>query len=183
MMRMRVMVVGLLALAGAAAGGIAAMAPQPQSIGPVYTVAQVQMGLARHPREWIGRTVRVRGTSYLLWWEYASSAGASCASAACTWRVYRIGIVDDRLYSASIGVQSASLTRYGLNIQIPHPASNPIQAFVGRLPLFGRLFAASPQDMQLYEGLSGVFRIKILPAATTCVWPGSCDAAVLASSL
>jgi hypothetical protein len=36
---------------------------------PVYTVAQVQAGLADHPQVWVGRTVQVRGmTEPCLWW-------------------------------------------------------------------------------------------------------------------
>jgi hypothetical protein len=48
----------LLALALAAG----AVAVQSRTVtGPVYAVAQLQAGFARHPRTWIGRSVLVRG--------------------------------------------------------------------------------------------------------------------------
>jgi hypothetical protein len=42
--------------------GLAVMAIyRPPDRGPVYTVAQVQAGLADQPQDWVGRTVQVRG--------------------------------------------------------------------------------------------------------------------------
>ncbi len=51
-------VLGMVLLAGL----VAAVAGRPSSpAGPVYTVAQVQVGLQQHPIAWAGRTVGVRG--------------------------------------------------------------------------------------------------------------------------
>jgi hypothetical protein len=58
--------------------------------GTVYTVAQVDGGLAQHPRAWVGRTVTVRGTLAVAegqnwvngvvngtWWSGCPVAGCS----------------------------------------------------------------------------------------------------------
>src|SRR5437588_7823977 len=60
----------LLAVALAAGAVLVFVVHSPAAAGPVYTVAQVQAGLARHPQAWVGRTVLVRGTT--LGWVAAS---------------------------------------------------------------------------------------------------------------
>src|SRR3954453_7573392 len=70
----------LLALALAAG----AVAVQSRTVtGPVYTVAQLQAGLARHPRTWLGRSVLVRGKVYHVPVMWCSSRG--CQPQAQEW--------------------------------------------------------------------------------------------------
>jgi hypothetical protein len=62
MQRYRVLVALLgLALASSVLLAVAAGSQVPQ--GPMYSVAQVQAGLAHSPGSWLGRTVRVRGVA------------------------------------------------------------------------------------------------------------------------
>ena len=62
----RRMVVAILALVAlTATAGSAALAPRPADAERVYTVAQVNAGLARNPATWIGRVVRVRGRAII----------------------------------------------------------------------------------------------------------------------
>ena len=66
----------LLTLAVAAGTLPVFVVHNPAAAGPVYTVAQVQAGLARHPQAWVGRTVLVRGT-LLGWLAVSGPTGAS----------------------------------------------------------------------------------------------------------
>src|SRR3954451_25087299 len=66
----------LLALALTAVVAFVFVVHSRAAAGPVYTVTQVQAGLARHPQAWVGRTVLVRG-AMLVWLAVSGRTGAS----------------------------------------------------------------------------------------------------------
>jgi len=60
MLRKTWLVLGLLAGSGCVGLAVVSLTSSPSM--PVYTVAQVQAGLRRHPTAWTGRIVLIRGT-------------------------------------------------------------------------------------------------------------------------
>jgi len=60
MRRPLVIAAGLLVAALIVGGGGLALRPV-EPAGPIYTVADITVGLRRHPRQWVGRAVAVRG--------------------------------------------------------------------------------------------------------------------------
>lgn len=73
MKRLSLGVVGFVVIAGVVATLVARrVSPQ-----PIYTVAQVQAGLAHHPRAWTGRTIVIRGAIVAAYYG-PTSAGYQC---------------------------------------------------------------------------------------------------------
>src|SRR5690242_11482864 len=62
-MRRRVMVTLAAVVALTLAAGVAALTNR--GGGPVYTVAQINRGLAQHPAAWLGHVVSVRGKALI----------------------------------------------------------------------------------------------------------------------
>lgn len=103
--------------------------------GRVYTVADVERGVARDPAHWIGRTVLVRGqpVSYLLW---QAPDGVDM----------QIGLVD-----AGRGNNARPLSlRWG--------GPDPLLAFLRRLPMVGRFV---PRPQRPFWDMLAVYRIQI----------------------
>jgi hypothetical protein len=149
MMRYHPLQGGLLGLL--LAGGLTVAAPfgRPEQ-DPVYSVAQVQAGLAHQPDTWVGRTVRMRGVAGpCLGWAYGPCL---IPSPILTDAGARTGLV---------------LTRR---------RANPVQAFVHALPLVGRLV---PLEHAPRWGVLASYRVQIqaVPIAVCVYWP--CYEAVL----
>jgi hypothetical protein len=105
------------------AGGLAAVAcRRPLDTGPVYSVAQVQAGLADHPQAWVGRTVHLRAIAEPcpLWG--TPEGGLHCASAQPV-------LVD----------QTASLTA---SLALTWRPQGPLLALLRGVPLLGDLVPA-----------------------------------------
>lgn len=75
-MRRRVIVALVVLVALMSAAGVAAFKPGGEGAEPVYTVVQVNRGLAQHPASWLGRIVRVRGQAIIP----LNRAGPVCCS-------------------------------------------------------------------------------------------------------
>jgi hypothetical protein len=54
-----ILVVLLAAVVATGGAGLASLS-RGQDTGPIYSVSQVTIGLASHPRQWVGRTIRVQ---------------------------------------------------------------------------------------------------------------------------
>ncbi len=79
MKRPIVIAVGLLLAALLVAGSVAALLPEGTG-QPTYTVAEVTTGLRQHPRQWVGRTVAVRGVAIALYMVGSTGTGRVPAS-------------------------------------------------------------------------------------------------------
>lgn len=75
-MRRRVMIALVAVVVLASAAGVAAFTSRGEDAEPVYTVAQVNRGLAQNPAGWLGRIVRVRGKALIP----MNRAGPVCCS-------------------------------------------------------------------------------------------------------
>jgi hypothetical protein len=147
--------------------GAGAVAVQSQTVsGPVYTVAQLQAGFARHPRAWIGRSVLVRGNvSRFAVTTLCSSRG--CQPQAQEWLV----------------METPQVFRNGGQIWISHgpprglvlapgPTVRLIEALAS-LPLVGRYLSVRLRT-------NGVHHLRLVSAhGCPLMWPSSCVNAVL----
>jgi hypothetical protein len=112
--------------------------------GPVYTVAQVQAGLAHHPQAWVGRTVRMRGVAWrCLGWAYGPC-----------------------LIPSPILTDPGAYTGLGLTRR----TATPLLAFVHALPLVDRLV---PLEQASRWGVLASYRVQIraVPIAACVYWP------------
>jgi hypothetical protein len=137
MARSPLLLPGLLGLLLAAGLAVPAISWLPDH-APVYTVAQLQAHLARDPTALVGRTLRVRGI--------ANPAGCSTTDAQqgapCPDR-WRQGIVDPD------GVTLLPLTA---------GPSNPLLAFVRRVPVLGGL---APAPQAVHWGVLATYRVRL----------------------
>jgi hypothetical protein len=116
--------------------------------GAVYTVAQVQAGLADHPRAWLGWTVRVRGLVVPCQADTADPnlpPFQSCGG----WPL-------DLLDSGSPGT--------GAFLRLSWSTQNPLLAAVRRLPLVGRLLPAPAAPARTTLATYRV-RLRVAPSA------------------
>lgn len=116
---------------------------------PVYTLAAVERALARDPRAWVGRMVRVQGRVAIgRTWSPPDSI------------VTRLVLVDPG-YAAGV---------WPLDLQWGRP--DPWLAALRRLPLLGRL--VPPQ--RLHVGRLGIYRVRLCAPTG---WAAGCAGAVL----
>ena len=174
---------------------------------PVYTVAQVQAGLARDPSAWVGRTVLVRGEVDGGWFGFrllaarlGGMAGGAVTGvvrhiAAPPIRVGRVvtatispAIVPNPLRQRQQLVSLAALSLSDTEATVPTKrlpltlgAPNSILAWLRRLPLVG---PALPRPQLLDWGKSAVYRVLIQVApsqscgARVCYQAEALDATV-----
>lgn len=126
--------------------------------GSVYTVPQVQAGLSRSPQSWRGRTVLVSGVL----------GDNPCVAAPCHGAAYFI--VSQKALTTLTGGPSAIAQRQFIAARpllLRPPPSNPVRAFVQRIPLLGRL-----AERSLSGSSRPPFRVFLLHtpqcAAPTC---------------
>jgi hypothetical protein len=136
--------VALLGLALASSVLLAVAAGSQVPHGPVYSVAQVQAGLAHSPGSWVGRTVWVRGVAWhCLGWAYGPCL-----------------------------VRSALLSDPGVDggLAVATPPANSLLAFVHALPLVGRLV---PLKQAPRWGVLASYRVQIhaVPLVSCSYWP------------
>jgi hypothetical protein len=146
----------IVALLGLALIGWAVLRLQADQSAPVYTVAQVQRGLATQPHRWINRTVLVRGVfRYTM-----SDAGVidifhPPPYILVTYALYQPG-------PSRMGGVSGMPLVLKLAPHLAGPRANPLAALLQRVPwlqgLLGSPSASAP-----------VFRITLLaPSTGTC---------------
>jgi hypothetical protein len=189
-------VLGIALLAGFVAAVVAAVVGHHASsfAGPVYTVAQVQVGLQQHPIAWAGRTVGVRGMA----------AGVAFGS---TYELYMCGIrpgacrasvpahtvahlllvpngVDAGVTNVGMSEAGQKLTYYtsatnsvpGVAILVQPQRPNSLLTVLRRIPLIGSLV---PNEGQGSFQRSGIYWVHI-PTKRTCdIAAQLCDDAVL----
>src|SRR5438094_727841 len=173
-MRRRHVVVGLALLAVLAlvltVGLIAArLAP----VGRVYTVAEVQAGLANHPNAWIGRVVLVQGVFVNAdEWQSPSLIAEFCDSIS-NWCPLITPDGHD-IHLAQNG--TARQTRGAVLWQTPSPPGflllrshvvpNPLLAFLRTVP--GLAHLVPPAGRQVRGKVSHLLRIRLLPPNASC---------------
>ncbi len=164
-------VLGLVLVIGLSA----ATAPQSPT-GPVYTVAAVKAGLRLHPREWVGRTVLVKGrvAGSMSW-------GQSGRSVPIDWLYPPPGLnVRIRLVPVDLHGYPARIWPGPALWVAPHLAprsASPFLSALRRIPLVKRLFP-TPQPLDEAVTTPSVFRLTLLPRhGTSC--PGVCTDAML----
>ncbi len=184
-------VLGLALLAGL----VAAVAGRPFSpAGPVYTVAEVRAGLARHPAAWAGRTLLVRGVAVESSWAIRSTISGVYEFHLCDARSFGshpsfcplagpnrttvyLTLIDDSvqinpMYTPFILPQAKMIT---LNLAVQPITPNPLIALARRLPpLAGFL----PMQGQVPGGVSHLYRIHLQSAGSArCARPSSFECA------
>jgi len=179
-------VIAFLILALALAAGTTLAVHNPIAAGPIYTVTQVQSGLARHPQAWIGRTVLVRGT--ILGWAGTNGPGTAGASALpcfapcftppAGWPAPHLVLLEGTVTGAypdllTVVAQMRPHTLV-LHVSSPVPASPSPLTFLRSLPVVGSWI---PVPRQL------IYRVRLLPSSPT-VAPcrlalQACDDAIL----
>ncbi len=173
-------VVGMALLAGL----VAAVAGRPSSpAGPVYTVAQVLVGLTRQPAAWAGRTVLVRGTPVSSAWVTGptSGAGINCAPprprrfgslqpcslplVAPNGTALYLQLVDDsaRLYPMRPLPTPQQPNTWSLVVVVQPVVPNPLIVLARRLPLLTRFL---PAQRQVPSGVSRLYRIRLRPTSS-----------------
>jgi hypothetical protein len=152
----------LLALALAAG----AVAVQSRTVtGPVYTVAQLQAGFARHPRTWIGRSVLVRGNVRHVALRLCSSRG--CQPQTRQWFVMET----PQVFRSGGQVWISHGPPRGL-VLAPGPTVRLIDA-LAHLPLVGRYLSDRLRT-------NGVHHLRLVSThRCPLMWPSSCVNAVL----
>lgn len=191
-MRKRLVIVLLVIGAAGASGFIVFLVRPPAVDGHVYTVAQIQQGLAHDPRRWVGRTVLVRGRVVQASWMTAAPVrrlvgaqlhiecyrpGAGECAPPLLLRYQRPGTVTHLLLAGQT-------YPYGPVVYVSPPQTPPAIDLIRRVPLLGRLISA-PQSV--YWGPYVVYRLQILKKdAASCLrselawsWPSACDDAAL----
>ena len=152
--------------------GAGAVAVQSQTVsGPVYTVAQLQAGFARHPRAWIGRSVLVRGNvSRFAVTTLCSSRG--CQPQTQEWLVME---TPPQVFRSGGQIRISHGPPQGL-VLAPGPTVRLLDALV-HLPLVGRYLS----DHYLSDRLpNGVHHLRLVSARSCRLWwPSSCVNAVL----
>jgi hypothetical protein len=147
---------GLLGPASLATLWLAA-GPGHEQAGALYSVQEVQMGLAHDPDAWLGRTVWVRGIAAR---DSCRSLTPSLAGTTC--RDWRLGLFD------AAGAAPLPLTL---------GAPNPLLALLRRLPLAGQL-VPPPQVVQW--GAVATYRVQLRAApAGPCASPACYEALLL----
>ncbi len=102
--------------------------------GPVYTVPQVQAGLSRSPQSWRGRSVLVSGVL----------GDNPCAVVPCHGAAYFI-VSQKAVTTLSGGPPAVAQPQFiaAQPLLLLPPPSNPVRAFVQRIPVLGRLVERS----------------------------------------
>jgi hypothetical protein len=147
--------------------GAGAVAVQSRTVsGPVYTVAQLQAGFARHPRTWIGRSVLVRGNvSRFAVTTLCSSRG--CQPHALEWFVMET----PQVFRSGGHIWISYGPPRGL-VLAPGPTVRLIDA-LAHLPLVGRYLSGRLRT-------NGVHHLRLVSAhRCPLMWPSSCVNAVL----
>jgi hypothetical protein len=123
----------------------------------VYSIAQVQQGVAARPRAWLGRAVSVRAIAYGCW----AVGGRDTAN--CRWRP---GLVD------RIGQTDA--------LALTWAAQSPLLHVLRHLPVIGGLV---PAAQVTHWDIPAIYRIRL--QAGPCSVPGDhpCAEAVLLDAL
>lgn len=179
--------------------GLALVATRFTTPAPVYTVAQVQAGLARDPGAWTGRTVLVRGEVDGGWFGFRllnTRIGTKLTGGPMTVVVRHIMsslLKARRAVTATIAPAIVPIVSPALSLsdtaapvstkRLPLilGAPNPMLAWLRRLPLVG---AAMPRPQLLHWGESGVYRVTIQAApsqscgARVCYQAEALDATV-----
>lgn len=153
MIRMLLVLCGLALAAALAAFAIAARVAVSESA--VYTVAQVEAGLAHRPAAWVGRTILVRGIAYPM-------AGSTCPNT----NPYCDGIALADEAAASPNASTLTITG--------RPAD--AWAFLRRVPVLGRL-AMAPRDPAW--GRPATYRVRFVARPYSLCGPACTGARLL----
>jgi hypothetical protein len=130
-----------LVLAGGLALVVSTVSTGVGAFGPVYTVSELQAGLADNPHAWLGHTVLVRGVAL----------GPACPSnASCVFA-----------WPALVDADAPPLRSF---LPLSMGPANPLLALLRRLPLVGRLV---PRPQLLRWGRPASYRVQVQDAAGT----------------
>ena len=136
-----------LVLAGGLALVVSTVSTGVGAFGPVYTVSELQAGLADNPHAWLGHTVRVRGVAL----GRGLGLGLSCPSnASC-------------LFSWPALVDADATGPHSV-LPLSMGPANPLLALLRRLSLVGRLV---PGPQLLRWGRPAIYRVQVQDAADT----------------
>jgi hypothetical protein len=151
----------------------------------VYTVTQVQAGLARNPKVWVNRTVLVRGRIMQGYWmhgragvswglaEYCAATPSGCPSDSPP------GILIPRGAVVHLGLRSDGLDSENHYLPIltllPQPAG-ALVLFLRRIPLVASIV---PMPQHVQWGTLATYQIYILPKVRRNACRPICDDAVL----
>jgi hypothetical protein len=155
-----------IGLGGLAAAGclLAALLALPRDHGPIYTVSQVQAGLAHDPRAWTNRTLLLRGVaSGVRCWVTAAGLGADGLKMTDWCRPPRFILWDgDPAAVAALPLAWAS------------PA--PLLAIARRVPLLGVLLPTPPAADW---GKVATYRVALRAMPLAVCGSGTCYEALL----
>ena len=192
---------GLAALLAVAAVALSARAVAPPVAGRIYSVAEVERGLAHNPGVWVGSTVRVRGDVVVL--KSISPTGGNyvtlCALRRCALsyppmppgaRLHTV-IVDDgpplslpamqALFMQTNGGRKPSYPVVHLVLGMWLPVTNGMLDVLRHVPVIG---SSLPAAATVPGHVERVYRIHILPRPSNCALHGAwCDDALLLGSL
>jgi hypothetical protein len=130
-----------LVLAGGLALVVSTVSTGVGALGPVYTVSELQAGLADNPHAWLGHTVLLRGVALVP----ACPPNASCVVA----------------WPALVDAEAPPPRSY---LPLSMGPANPLLALLRRLPLVGRLV---PGPQVLRWGRPARYRVQVQDAAGT----------------
>ena len=152
--------VALLVIVVALVIGVARIAQSVASypaVDRVYSVDEVQSGLAARPGAWLGRTIRMRG----------QIATAICLDSCQTTMAYL-------MISFSTAPHSNDLVFHQLVLD-PGPP-DPVRRWLRRLPWL-RSFVPPPQQPTWHR--AAIYRVRLGPSAFPCARPPCFEAVLL----
>lgn len=162
---------------------------------PVYSVAQVEKGLTVHPRDWVGRTVLVRGTLVMaegqggwgntgssVWWANWSIVGDHpIAPSGVSFHIVLVAR-RDQFDPSTASVGTSLLPQPYLVVLVPKgliPSAADIRPsalgrVVAQVPFLWHLLSPPPT---WWSGVPSTYRVRVMHPARHCVLV--CDDAVL----
>ena len=188
--RRAVVALGVVLGTALLAGLVVAVVGRPSSLaGPVYTVAQVRVGLTRQPGAWAGRTLLVRGSAAQTFWATGPTSGEGhlcdprffgghpqlCPLVKANGATVYLTLMDDsvQLDPGHPFFITQQATRMTLNLAVQPIAPTPLIALVRRVAPLARFL---PMQGQVPGGVSHLYRIRLRPAGfTPCVRPFAFD--------
>lgn len=162
---------------------------------PVYSVAQVEKGLTIHPRDWVGRTVLVRGTlvmaegqggwgntSASVWWGNWSIVGDHpIAPSGVSFHIILVARRDH--FDPSTAAAGLSLLPQpylvvlvlkGITPSADDILPSELRRVIAQVPFLGRLLSPPPTWR---SGVPSTYRVRLIQPAQHCALV--CDDAVL----
>jgi hypothetical protein len=152
--------IALLTLVFATGSAVMALS-RPVSHDPVYSVAAVRANLAHDARDWVGRTILVRGGLTTCMAIPSEGYGPCAALVPDSWQPSRVDP------SSPAEIEPLPVTRAGLDPRLTR---------LRRVPLLGELM---PAPQVLHWGAISPYRVQLRAIANSPCGAGICFEAVL----